>query len=127
MTQTPFSQQIQHLNKGMLDDELTQLLSDVVKAVRETGKSGTVTLTLKVKPLNNKGIDDDAVQVIPETKNMTPKLPQKAMVMWSTGDGDLLRRDPSQQEIDFTTVEAAAPPKAPVSVPEQEKAAKSVG
>lgn len=102
MDNTPFSQQIQHLNKGCADDELTERLAEVVKAVRDTGKMGTITLQLKIKPLNGK--DDDALTVEPIIKHTIPEIPQKASVLWSTGDGDLLRQDPDQQELDLTVV-----------------------
>lgn len=44
MNNTPFSQHLVYLNKGTLNDELTKVMGDVVKAVRDTGKQGTVTL-----------------------------------------------------------------------------------
>lgn len=35
---TPFSQQLAYINKGTLDQELTKVLAEVIKMVRETGK-----------------------------------------------------------------------------------------
>lgn len=37
---TPFSQTLSKLNRGELNDELTDVLAEVVKAVRQTRKQG---------------------------------------------------------------------------------------
>lgn len=113
ISQTPFSQQLAFLSKGSLDAELTQALADVVKAVRETGKAGSVTLTLKVGMLNQR--DENAVKVSPAVKITTPKLPPYESVMFSTADGDLLRDDPKQRKLDLR--EVAAPARGPLVDP----------
>lgn len=38
--QTQFSKTLSQLNRGELDDELTEAISDVIRAVRETRKQG---------------------------------------------------------------------------------------
>src|SRR5262245_54604602 len=111
--QTPFSQQLSFLSKGSLDAELTQALADVVKAVRETGKAGAISLTLKVSMLNQR--DENAVKVTPAVKITTPKLPPYESVMFSTADGDLLRDDPKQQKLDLREVKK--PPAGPLIDP----------
>lgn len=103
---TPFSQQLAHFSKGCLDEELTEEMADVVKAVRETGKAGTITLTLKVQKLNAR--DENAVQITPSVKSKKPELAPYTTVMFSTGDGDLLRDDPNQRKLDLQEVPAPA-------------------
>lgn len=61
---TPFSQQLAYINKGTLDAELTEALAEVIKAVRETGKKGAVTLTLNCSMLNTR--DENTMKVTPK-------------------------------------------------------------
>jgi hypothetical protein len=103
---TPFSQQLAFLSRGALDAELTQALADVVKAVRDTGKAGAVTLTIKVGKLD--GRDEDALRLTPAVTVKTPKLPPYESVMFSTADGDLLRQDPKQRQLDLREVQKPA-------------------
>lgn len=102
MNNTPFSQHLVYLNKGTLNDELTEVMGDVVKAVRETGKQGTITLQLKVSMLNKR--DEDVVKITPSVKHQVPELDRAETIMWSTADGDLLRNDPDQQDVELKSV-----------------------
>lgn len=61
LTTTPFNQNLVHLNKGTLNDELTEHLAELVKAVRETGKAGSLTLTLKISMFNK--ANEDVVKI----------------------------------------------------------------
>lgn len=100
---TPFSQQIGYLSRGSLDAELTEEMAALVKAVRETGKAGTITLTLKVQRLS--GRDENAVQIVPTVKMKAPAPAPYTNIMFSTGDGDLLRDDPNQRTLELQQVE----------------------
>lgn len=99
---TPFSQQLAFLSKGCLDAELTEHLAELIKAVRDTGKGGSITLQLKISMLNQR--DENAVKVTPAVSVKTPKLPPYDSVMFSTADGDLLRDDPKQRVLDLREV-----------------------
>lgn len=113
-TQTPFTQQLAYINRGMLDEELTEALTEVVKQVRETKKKGSVTLTLDVSMLNKR--DENAVKITPKVKTSIPELPQAETIMWSTHDGDLLRDDPIQQKLDLQIVLKETNKNAPIQV-----------
>jgi len=102
MNQTPFSQHVAHMSKGSVDTDLTETLADLVKAVRLTGKQGSVSLKLKVGMLNR--ADEDTVKITPVVTSSMPELDLPEAIMWSTGDGDLLRTDPSQQKAQLETV-----------------------
>lgn len=65
---TPFSQQLAYINKGTLDAELTEALAEVIKAVRETGKKGAVTLTLNCAMLNTR--DENTMKVTPKVSRL---------------------------------------------------------
>lgn len=100
---TNFSQQIAYINKGTLDIELTETLAMIIQAVRETRKKGSVTLTLSVEMLNPR--TDDQMKVTPDVKFNKPKLELADTIMFSTADGDLLRDDPDQVQMDLKIIE----------------------
>ena len=107
---TPFSQQLAYINKGTLDQELTEALAEVIKMVRETGKKGAVTLTLNCQMLNTR--DENTMKITPNVKKSIPELDRADTIMFSTADGDLMRDDPSQVQMDLTVINtgpAAAP------------------
>lgn len=112
MNNTPFSQQIAFLNKGALDDELTEELAEVVKQVRQTGKKGEVTLTITIQMLDKR--HEDALKITPKVKTSIPTLDPYTTIMFSTADGDMLRDDPNQRSLDLRQV----PEKAPVELKE---------
>ena len=99
---TSFSQQLAFLSRGTLDFELTEGMAELVKAVRDTGKAGAITLTIKVSKLN--GRDEDALKLAPSVSVKSPTLPAYESVMFSTADGDLLRADPRQRVLDLQQV-----------------------
>lgn len=103
MHTTPFSQQLTFLNRGITDDELTEELASLVKAVRDTGKAGTLTVNIKVQMLNRR--DEDAVKLTITHSNKLPQLDSPETVMFSTADGDLLRDDPRQRVFDLRSVD----------------------
>lgn len=113
---TKFSQHVAYINKGSLDDELTEVLAEVIKAVRETGKKGSVTLILNCSMLNVR--DEDVMKITPDVKFNVPKLALADTIMFSTSDGDLLRDDPDQIKMDLQVIESGAKP-APISLQKQ--------
>lgn len=98
----PFSQQVAYLSRGCLDEELTEALAEVVKAVRDTGKSGELTFKIKVSMLNMR--DENAVKLTPSVKTKKPEMAPYETIMFSTGDGDLLRDDPKQHKLELQEV-----------------------
>ena len=110
---TPFSQQLAYINKGTLDAELTEALAEVIKAVRETGKKGAVTLTLNCSMLNTR--DENTMKVTPKVTRTIPELDRADTIMFSTADGDLLRDAPAQVQMDLKVIEQA-PQAAPIKL-----------
>lgn len=99
---TAFSQHIAYLEKGMLDADLTEKLAEVIRAVRETGKQGTLNLQLKVSLMKG---SEDTVTISSVVNNKVPQLDRAQTIMWSTYDGELIRNDPTQRNLDLKTVE----------------------
>lgn len=85
------------LRRGQAHHEMSVALQDLVRAVEETGKAGSVTLTIKLKP---DAKYDTAVAVVDE---ITAKLPQPtkgASLFFMDGSHNLQRSHPNQMTID---------------------------
>lgn len=80
-----------------LDDELADGLNDLVHACTETGKSGSITLTLKLKPLSGKA---SQIEIESDVKVKEPALPRAKNLMFATPDNNLQREDPRQQTLE---------------------------
>lgn len=109
----PFSQHLSYLSKGAIDAEATEILAKVIKAVRETGKAGSITVTLKCSMLNTR--DENTMKITPDIKFNVPALERGDTIMFSTYDGDLLRDDPDQVQMDLRVVNTA-PAVAPIKL-----------
>ena len=97
-----FSQLLAFFNRGELNDELSAEMTELVKMVRLTGKQGSISLTIKIAKANKR--DEDTIKVTPQFKTTLPQLDQAEMIMFSTHDGDILRNDPRQSEINLKEV-----------------------
>lgn len=94
----PFSAWLADHAKGTANTELTDRLSDLVDAVADTGKPGTLTLTVKASVAHK----DDPNGPLVVTAEVTSKLPQdaRAVLYFNTARG-LSRRDTRQQDLPF--------------------------
>ena len=94
--------------QGRAHDELTEGLHDVIAAVKETGKSGSVTLTIKIDP------DKKAQGIFRISDNVTIKAPQHdrgTRIYFADKAGNLTRSDPNQPELEgLRDVSAPAAP-----------------
>lgn len=77
-------------------EEATMVLADVVRAVDETGKEGSVTITLKIKPAKHGGPEKTLVCEVKAKKPIAEIAPA---VFFSNEEGDLHRYDPRQEEM----------------------------
>lgn len=101
--QTQFSKTLSQLNRGELDDELTEVISNVIKAVRETRKQGTVTVSLRISMLNTR--TENQIKITPAVTCKIPELDREESIVFSTADGDVLFDDPNQVQIELKTVD----------------------
>lgn len=87
------------LRHGTTQAELSEMLSECVNRTRETGSAATLTLTLKILPDGDGTyrIEDKAVHKLPSMK-------RGATIMYGTPDGNLLREDPRQAELDIRII-----------------------
>lgn len=96
----PFAAVLQALQQGKTHRELSDKLQDLVGAVKETGRAGTLTLKLKVSPSKVGGaleIDDTVTTSIPEPK-------RDASLFFVDRNNNLVRDNPAQTELDLSPV-----------------------
>lgn len=89
----PFADFLREQSGGRTHEELTDALAEVVAAVRDTGKKGTLTLTINVTPLKNGG---GALTVTDTVKKGVPVHDRRASIFYATDSGSLTRDDPQQ-------------------------------
>ncbi len=82
------------IRKGSLVAALTDELNEVSEAVTDTGKAGTLTLTLTIKPNG-----DDCVIIQPKIAAKAPKQ-SIADAIFFIGKEGLQRQDPSQTDVE---------------------------
>jgi hypothetical protein len=98
-----FQETILQINNGAAVQELSDALKNVVASVRETGKSGSITLTLKVSPASKGNVD--VLLVESQVKTKLPE-PERGMTIFYATDNNLLvRNDPKQQMLPLRVVE----------------------
>lgn len=95
MSARPFTDTINALRYGTLNDDLTSALNDLVKICDNTGKAGELTLKLKLKP--GKG---GQMEIIDELIVKAPKEEKGTSIFFATPEGNLTREDPRQLNIE---------------------------
>lgn len=86
------------LADGELVPEFNNQLHALVKAVRDTGKGGSISLNIKIAPWNG---NISKLIVTTEINDKTPKLTQQPSIYFSDEDGGLHRNDPAQTTFKF--------------------------
>jgi hypothetical protein len=95
----PFLETLRELRAGRTLEDLGTELTKLIVAVKSTGKSGEITLKLKIKPPKNGAISYLTIEDQIITKE--PKLDRGDTVFFPTADNGLSRQDPSQSELPF--------------------------
>lgn len=90
----PFATFLLEQAGGKTHTELTDNLRDLVAKVKDTGKKGTLTLTVSIAPMKG---DASMLVVSDEIKMRPPEHDRKASIFWPDNDGNLLRNDPNQR------------------------------
>jgi hypothetical protein len=92
----PITDVMRDIRKGRAVEQATRLLAEVVRAVDETGKPGSLTITLTVKPEKGGGSQKTIIAAV-KAKKPEGDIPEA--VFFSDPDGDLHRTDPQQSEM----------------------------
>lgn len=104
-----FSETILQINNGATVAELSEALQKVVAAVRQTGKSGSLTLALKVAPASKTATD--VLMVESQVKTKLPEPERGMTIFYATDENRLVRNDPKQQTLPLRVVELDGPKK----------------
>jgi hypothetical protein len=96
---------LRDIRKGRPVEEASMALADVVRAVDETGKEGSVTIVLKVKPAKHGGPEKT---LLAEVKAKKPIAEIAPAVFFSDAEGDLFRIDPRQEEMPLGEADPSA-------------------
>lgn len=92
---------LQRLGRGSVISELTEALVRTAEEVVETGKPGTVTLTLKVA---NKAVGDTFVSVEETVARSSPKRDPRGTFFF-VRDGALFKDDPYQATMPLRSID----------------------
>lgn len=98
-----FTNILQHVNGGSVE-EIEAKLSELVKAVKLTGKGGSIRITLTVKPAMRG--DADTVSVEDEITVKLPSLNRRSALFYTTEDNQLSRTNPNQPELKLQIVKS---------------------
>jgi hypothetical protein len=101
-----FIAMLQQKAGGIALTDLDQALAEVVSRVTGTRKKGKLTLTITIKPNAKRG-----VQVLDDLKVDLPKDEVATSFFYAGDNGELLKNDPQQRELELRSVpdEAAQP------------------
>jgi hypothetical protein len=102
--QNHFIQTLPHMHGGATASDLASKLKELVAAVGQTGKKGSLKLKIALKPAGG-----GKVELSAEVSGEIPKPSQQASIFFTTEKNELTRIDPEQREIQFPTGEPAKP------------------
>ena len=97
-----FEKTLREINEGKSVSDLSEALTNLVAAVRLTGRPGKLKYTLTVKPAS-KG-ETVTLMLADEIDVKTPKSERLTSVFFADQDNVLLRNDPRQKEFELRTV-----------------------
>lgn len=93
----PFYDFLREHRNGVTHDELADALNDLVAAVTEENKAGTLTFTVSIKPMGK----SDGLEVSAEIKVKPPKKTAGVSIFFATPENNLVRQDPRQQSMEL--------------------------
>jgi hypothetical protein len=96
----PFATFLLEHARGRTHDELSRKLRDLLAAIDETGKGGSITYKLSIKPEAKTG---GAVLVTDDVKATLPVLDRPASIFFVDSHYRLCRNDPRQLTLDALT------------------------
>jgi hypothetical protein len=102
----PFADVLLEMQSGLVHGDLTTRLHELTTAVREHGKGGAISLTIKVEPVT-KG-DGGTVTVSGAIAAKIPRSEPKKSIFFLAEDGNLSRDDPRQLHLPLREVAAPA-------------------
>lgn len=102
-----FFSTLRDLRAGATLDDLDSAVSEVVSAVKATGKTGEITLKLKIRPPKKSTATYLTVEDDVSTK--VPRHDRADTIFFPLADNSLSRNDPSQIPLELRSVESVSP------------------
>ena len=90
----PFADTLATIRYGELANDLSEQLNQLVTACVDTGKKGTLTLTLTLRP-GKAG----QLEIVDDVKAKFPPAERGTTLMFATPEGNLQREDPRQMSL----------------------------
>lgn len=90
-----FLEFLQGYRRGTLLERADRELNDLVDAIAETGRGGSLTMTLTLK-VNKAG----QIEIAPDVKTKAPRADMGVGIYFVSDQGRLTRRDPNQMDIE---------------------------
>ena len=112
-TMNSYEQTLREMRHGRSLAELSEQLALLVAAVRDTGKAGSLTYKLTVKPAS--AGDVVTVQLEDDVKPLIPKPARGNSIFYANENNTLQRTDPRQREFDIREVPKPEMGAAPVA------------
>lgn len=104
MTVRSFVDFLRDHGNGVTLDALSDKLNELVAAVTDQNKSGSLTISIKLKPAGNSG----ALEVGVDAKVKKPENPPGVSIFFATPENNLQRQDPRQSTMELREVPAMA-------------------
>ncbi len=100
---------LEDINDGQTLAAATADLANLLQAVQSTGRSGSLTIKLRVAPATKGSSFVDKITVTAERKLELPKPEQPQDFFWLTDSGEPTRDHPRQQSLSLQSVRAFDP------------------
>lgn len=88
------------LRRGRLNAELTEALHDLINTCIDTGKKGSLTLTLTIEPKKVNEFETPQISVTDQVNTKKPRRSVLPSTFFLTTDGAPVRRDPNQEDFE---------------------------
>ena len=103
MTARPITDTLRHIGGGVFIDVASDKMAELVAAVDSSGKSGKLTLEVKVKKTTRGG----AMHITGTMRLTKPAEEPMEALLFATPEGNLVADDPHQQKLDLKIAPAA--------------------
>lgn len=95
VTSTEFIDVLMRQGNGATNQELSDELREIVQRVQSTGKTGTLTLQLKVELIKQ----TNSIVILDKISAKKPEYDRPSSLFFADKNGNLLRDDPNQPSI----------------------------
>lgn len=92
------------LNDGQTHAGLTSDLQELLQAVKSTGRTGSMTLKIKISSASKGSGEVDKITIVADRKLELPKPEQPQDFFWLTEDAEPTRQHPRQHALDLRDV-----------------------